>query len=270
MPHIQYDYREIEPGHYFYFEGRVFQSQENGFRQVPSQEPVNGAYNTNAIAIQSYIEWLESEQGMDPGDIAVNPLEFDPTPQHIEFYGSGDGVDLSNAPSSISIEQIQPYNFGQLYNKKPSNTEKQLDAEYGKTLHAMYENLSAFRSDLLKNFKAGGAASTAMTAFANKYEQAIEFLADQQRKSKLYMVEWEKVNERYRETNAERIQYAQALEELKARHFDIGQFSKYCDSLYKTVAAPGPKIEQMTDLPKLTDYMYSQIIRSQNTEPEVP
>ena len=268
MPQISYNFTEIEPGHYFYFEGRMYQALDDSFRLLGMDEIVAGAYNVPSSSIRNYIQWLEEEQNIDSSDLDPNPLEMGPTEQHLEYYGNDYGQAV---PVPENLQGItSPYNFGEIYNKAYKKEAQQLEVQHNEILGQLYKNLSTFRENVVKNFKPGGAASTAMQSFATKYEELISMLASEQSTHRLYYGEYSKKDEQYRQVSQERRQYAADLADLRATHFDIGQFSKYCESLYKTVAAPGPKIEQMGDLPKLTDYMYSQIIRSQNTEPEVP
>jgi hypothetical protein len=283
MPQIQYDAREIEEGDYFYFEGRIYRAMPLGFDIQDPGPLYMGIYNATLKSVSTYIDHICGILDTDPGNIVNNPFGMLPTQGYLAYINSSgitginQQIDIPLPPGGIQamVGQPQTYNekissWGENKKQDPKETEEKLYKEHNKVLTLAYGFLNEFRDIIIKNFKPGGAAATAMAAFAQKYESLVELFADSQRLHRSYQVEYEKLKIRNNELVGSRDQIYNELEALKSTHFDIKQFGKYCDSLYKTVAQPGPKIEEMRDLPKLTDYMYAQIIRSQTTEPEVP
>jgi hypothetical protein len=73
----------------------------------------------------------------------------------------------------------------------------------------------------------------------------------------------------YEERTVEMDKITKELSVLRERRFDVLEFNRSCDKLYKILKIPAPfKITQGADVPKFIDFVYTLIKRAD--EPEVP
>jgi len=277
MALLQYDNNDIEEGCVFYFEGRYYTATDTGYEYTEDTSVADMLdwFRARPSKIGNYNSEILAVTGEDPVN---NPFSFAPTPWHNEHY-SENGPQLeefvvSQGVSPVLAQAVMPSVVNQYYTppskKDPGDVIKKLEKQHDAETNKLWGKLNNFRENILTNFKSGGAAQTAMNEISSTLETAIIALMESQKHHRNYAFEYNRMKERYNDQQQQFNACYTDLEQLKKTHFDIGQFSKFCDTLYKTVAIPGPKINQMDDLPKLTDFMYMQIVKHQNTEPEVP
>jgi len=129
---------------------------------------------------------------------------------------------------------------------------------------------STMRQELQDKFKAGGIAQTALNAHQELISTVLADFLDMGRKLTTAEENYTNYRAAYEREQQHRHDLQTQYQDLESRHFDIKKFSKFCDSLYKTLRVKGPHIETMEDLSSLTDFMYTRIIKSQAMTDEVP
>jgi hypothetical protein len=225
------------------------------------------------------VEWIhfnpleEKWQNSLPNHMTNSGLwqAVEDTEDFSEESGNGN-TGVAAAPANITQATLDNWlsEFDTAKTVKRVKNNSMLDEKDNSVLKSFYSRKTEFAEKVKGTFKPNGVAATTIGQLVAFVDEILATLTHVYHDKKAYEKEYVKMQNKYYELQSKYDKTRASFAILESTHFDIKKFSKFCDNLYKTVDIPGPKIREMADLPQLTDFMYTQIVKHQPQVDEVP